>query len=58
MNSQMIIWSITVGSIALAFLFRCIEKTRNELSGHHTLLEWQDENMIYEYDIDDDLEEL
>lgn len=58
MNSQMIIWSVTVGSIALAFLFRCIERMRNEVSGHHAPIEWQDENSIYEYDIDDDIEDL
>lgn len=58
MNSQMIVWIVTVGCIALAFLFRCIEKMRNEISGHHAPIEWKDSNTIYEYDIDDDLEEL
>lgn len=53
MDSQTITWILTVGALFVAFLFRCIEKMREEVTGKHSYIELKDENEIYEYDIDD-----
>lgn len=60
MDSQTTLWILTVGGLLVAFLFRCIEKMREEMSGEHSYIELKDENEIYEYDIDDqdDYEDL
>ncbi|MDO4181199.1 MAG: hypothetical protein Q4D36_07925 [Bacteroidales bacterium] len=60
MDTQISIWILTVGCLFIAFLFRCIEKVREEMSGDHAMIELKDENEIYEYDIDDreDCEDL
>lgn len=58
MNYQMTIWIILVGCLILGFLFRCIEKVREERTGKHNILEVGDENEIYGYDFGEQFEDF